>query len=389
MHLIEIAFWLAAAIVFYTYLGYPILLCILTRFISKRKNEPLSDDELPQISHLIAAYNEEDVIEEKIQNALSSDYPNERIQHIIVADGSTDKTIEITKNYPEIRLFYEPERRGKLAAISRVLLLPDTDIVFFSDANAMLNSCAFRQMVRHFEDEKTGVVSGEKVVKSSKKDDASSAGEGLYWKYESSVKYWESNFYTTIGAVGELFAIRKSLYESPDPNTLTEDFVISMKIAQKGYKIVYEPSAKALEKASANIAEELKRKVRISAGGLQAIWQLRDLLNPFKYGLLSFQFFSHRVLRLIFAPLSLILLLGSNLFLALYEGPLYSFSLAVQIVFYSIAFVGFVLRHRRLHKKILFIPFYFTLINLCVFLGFFRLIKGDYSVKWERARRKV
>ena len=376
-------------IIVYTYIGYAFILWFLTRFIRRKEKNAVDEKDLPKISHLIAAYNEEALIAEKVENALSSDYPKGNIQHVFVTDGSTDGTVNILNKYAEVDVYHQPERAGKLAAINRVLPFIDSDIIILSDANAMTNPSAFRQMVNHFKDDKVGVVAGEKVIQRAEKDDASSAGEGIYWKYESCIKHWESIIYSTIGAAGELYAIRKQLYESPDPNLLIEDFVTSMKIAMKGYKIAYEPNATAIEKASASISEEQKRKVRIAAGGFQTVLHLKNLLSPFHYGVLSLKYISHRVLRWTLAPLSLVVLLVSNFFLASEYDGTYTYLLWAQLIFYVIASIGFLFRNNQVTSQFFFLPFYFTFMNYCCYLGFFKLVKGDYTVNWERAERKI
>jgi len=386
--MLVVVFWISFAIIFYTYMGYGILLWIITKIIPERKVNDLSEDNLPAITHVIAAYNEEECIEEKIQNSLSMRYPVEKVNHIIVADGSIDATVDIVKKYSDITLHFLPERNGKLAAINRVLPMVETEVVILSDANSFISDNAFRDMVRHFSDDNVGVVAGEKSIVSAYKDDASSAGENFYWKYESKLKLWDAQLHSAIGAVGELYAIRSSLYKSPSEDTLIEDFVTSMKIAMTGYRIAYEPKAKAMEKASLNVSEEFKRKIRISAGGLQSLWKLRSLLNPFKFGILSFQYISHQVLRRTLAPLSIILLFLCNLYLVTPKSQLYIFTLLSQVVFYFLAMVGFFFRNYKTDYKFIFIPFYFVFMNLSVLFGLIKLIRGDFSVNWEKAVRK-
>jgi len=213
----------------------------------------------------------------------------------------------------------------------------------------------------------------------------------LYWKYESALKKWDAELYSVVGAAGELFAIRTELYKHMEQDTLLDDFVISLRVAQDGYTIQYDPDAYAIETASANVKEELKRKIRISAGGIQAIVRLRSLLNIFKYGTLSFQYISHRVLRWTLTPLCLIILIPVSFLVAFNEGifsfRFYATFFWLHLIFYIAALTGWFLENRSTRIKILFIPYYFFIMNLSVVLGFFRYMKKSQSVNWERAKR--
>ncbi|MFK5970642.1 MAG: glycosyltransferase family 2 protein, partial [Candidatus Marithrix sp.] len=299
MNIIEIVFWSLLAIVFYTYIGYGILLYILVRIkksFGSKKNITRKLYE-PDITILIAAYNEQDYVDQKAQNTIQLDYPIEKLHQIWVTDGSNDSTPSYLEKYPNIKVLHKPERKGKIAAINRAMKYIDTPIVIFSDANTLLGKKSIRKIVALFENPKVGCVSGEKRIANNEKEAAASAGEGIYWKYESKLKQWDAEINSVVGAAGELFAIRTELFEEVKPDTILDDFIISLKIAMKGYSIQYDPEAYAIESASVNVKEELKRKIRIAAGGIQSIVRLYPLLNIFKYGLLSFQYISHRVLR--------------------------------------------------------------------------------------------
>ena len=388
MNTLEIIFILSFILLFYAYFGYGIGLSLILKFKKKISLPSLEEDDLPNVTHVIAAYNEEDIIQEKIDNCYMLDYPGWKINTIIVADGSSDKTVDIIKKNPRVKLYYSQERRGKLEAVKRVMKEVDSPITVFSDANSILNDDAIKMLVRHFQNNEVGAVAGEKVVVSDFEDDAASAGEGIYWKYESHLKQLDYQLYSVVGAAGELFAVRTHLFESPSANTLIEDFVITMKIAEKGYRVAYEPLAKAMERGSASIGEEMKRKVRISAGGLQAIWKLKNLLNPFKYGLLSFQYISHRVLRWTLAPLAILVMFITSLLLAKQGFLTYQLLFVGQILFYLLAITGFMLENIKVKFKAFFVPFYFAFMNLSVYLGLMKLITGQYDAVWEKAKRK-
>ena len=382
-------FWIACLFVVYTYVGYPVLLFFLVkikRFLGK-KNKPFNPDYEPEVTLLVAAYNEEDFIEEKIRNSLQLDYPKEKLRLLFVTDGSDDDTPRLVSGFSEVDLMHKPERGGKIAAVQRALPQVSSPIVIFTDANTLLNREAVRNIVRHFADEKVGAVSGEKRIITDARAAANGAGEGIYWKYESTIKRWDSEFNTVVGAAGELFAVRTNIHPAVPRDTLIEDFYTTMKIAQKGYRVAYEPSAYAMEGPSASVKEELKRKVRIAAGGIQALVRLAPLLNIFSYGWMSFQYISHRVMRWTLAPLGLLLMFLANIALAAGGSFFWQFVMALQVAFYLSACLGWVLEKKQMKIKAFFVPYYFCVMNYAMYRGFFRYMAGKQSVLWERAKR--
>lgn len=385
-----ISFWLCIALVLYTYIGYGIVIGILVKIKARFKPAPVYDAEAPSptVAFVVAAYNEEDYIREKIANSLALEYPKDKLRIVFVTDGSSDRTPEIVKEYPDIALMHEDERRGKIHAMHRAMGHIEEEIVIFSDANTELNPDALQQIVKHYQNPKVGEVAGEKRIKVMEKDTASGAGEGIYWKYESWLKKMDSAFYTVVGAAGELFSIRTKLYVPVPPNSILDDFMLSLRVAQKGYQVKYEPQAQAWEEPSSSVKEEFKRKIRICAGGIQSILWLLPLLNIFRYGWLSFQYISHRVLRWTLTPLALVAILGINVGLALQGSMFYQVILVLQVGFYLIALLGWWLQKKKLKIKGLFIPYYFVVMNLSVFLGFWRFVKGQQSVMWEKAKRR-
>ncbi|MEQ8361825.1 MAG: glycosyltransferase family 2 protein [Cyclobacteriaceae bacterium] len=385
-------FFIGLAVSFYTYLGYPIILGLLVKLTRLSHTSPLSQyklEEMPEITLIVACYNEADILKEKIENTLQLDYPVNKVKYLFVTDGSTDNSEEIIRQYPEIELFHESERRGKNAAVNRVMNYVKTPITIYCDANTLLNKKSLQFMARHYKNERVGAVAGEKRVKLPEEGNAAGSGESAYWRYESKLKQWDSELHTVVGAAGELFSIRTELYEEVPKGVLIEDFRLSMNIAKKGYKVVYEPEAYAVETASESIEEESKRKVRISAGGLIEVWHFMPLLNFFKYGLLSFQYVSHRMLRWTLAPLSLVIVLISNiiLILKLTHHPFFKITFLLQLMFYGLALIGYLLRSKNIKVKIAFIPYYFVFMNWSVFLGLIRLIHGKQSAVWEKAKR--
>lgn len=379
-------FWTGLFIVAYTYLIYGMVIIVLARLAKRRPPAPI-DTYVPDVTLVIAAYNEEAFIEEKIENTRQLNYPAGKLDVMIVTDGSTDGTPAIVSRYPFIKHYHQPERRGKIHAVNRVMKYVETPIVVFCDANTLLSKDAVKLMVRHYQDPEVGGVSGEKRIFTDASDNASGSGEGLYWKYESFLKRKDAQTYSLVGAAGELFSIRTSLFEAPPADSIIEDFYMSMKITQAGHRFAYEPDAIATETASVSVDEEWKRKVRICAGGFQAMARLLPLLNPFRFGMLSFQYVSHRVLRWTLAPLCLPLILLSNLVLAMQPGMVYKVFLGGQILFYTIAVAGHWLRDKKVSVKGFFVPYYFVVMNVAVFFGLARYLRGKQSVVWEKAER--
>lgn len=387
-----LTFWICFFIILYTFLGYGILLYILKsikRLFVKPVEQPINA-EFPSVSILVAAYNEEDIIEAKVQNCLQLNYPKNKLELIFVTDGSSDNTPEIVGKFPEVKLFHENTRAGKMAAIKRVIPQISGEITVFTDANTFLNKEALLLLVKHYQNPKVGAVAGEKKIVVDASADASSAGEGFYWKYESALKKWDYDLYSNVGAAGELFSIRTELYEPVESDTIIDDHMIAMRIAEKGYIIAYEPGAYAVETASADTSEELKRKIRIAAGGIQSIYRLKRAANPFIYPLLTFQYISHRVLRWTVTPWLMILMFLLNIAICIKypQNNLYVVTLVLQILFYLASFAGWILERKKIKLKIAFIPFYFTMMNYAVIAGTIRFYKGQQSAAWEKSKRK-
>jgi len=393
MTILEIIFWLCLFIVFYTYIGYGLVLCLLVALKRLLKGKPkatvATDDELPQMTLMICAYNEEDIIRAKMENIRQLDYPREKLCVMWVTDGSSDHSNELLREYPEVTLVYSPERRGKAAAIQHGLHENKAPFVVFTDANTMLNPSSIRIIAQLFMNPNVGCVSGEKRVAARVAGEAAAEGEGLYWKYESTLKRWDSELYSAMGAAGELFAIRMSVYREAPSNALLDDFMMSMLILKDGYRIAYTSEAYAVEYGSANMAEESKRKRRIAAGGLQSSWWLRGLMNPLRHPVVAFQFVSHRVLRWTITPFCMVALLLSNILLAIYlPDTIYRFVLALQFLFYAAAVGGWIVAKKGLKNiSLLNVPCYFLFMNINVFRGINYLRTHRHSGTWEKAKR--
>lgn len=382
----EIIFYILIGIIIYTYLGYGAILFTYNKLFSKANSSNIEDYQ-PEVTVVVAAYNEKDYIAKKIKNTLNQNYPSDKLKVLVIADGSTDSKPLIASRFNNVEVMHRPERMGKTAALNRAMSEVKTPLVFFTDANAMLNEDAIKNMVYRFADKKVGCVAGEKRVLTIEEYGAVGGGEGLYWKYESILKTQDDKFYSAVGAAGELFGVRTHLYNHQPKDTILDDFMISMEIAEKGYTIAYEPNAYALEAPSANMKEELKRKVRISSGGLQSIMRLLPLLNILKYGKLSFSYLSHRVFRWTLAPIALLMLFPINLILVSSGDSLFIITFILQVLFYSSAAVGYYFAMKNKKVKLLYVSFYFTFMNYSVFPAILRLIKGSATSVWERSER--
>lgn len=391
MFSMSIWFWICFCIVVYAFVGYGIflyLLIILKRLFNTSKWKENVDFE-PMVTLVVPCFNEGEGILAKLFDSQRLDYPAKKLAIFFITDGSTDNSQLLLQQWPDIKVLHQNLRSGKTAAENRAMEFVDTPFVIFSDCNTMLNTGAVKNIVRHFYNEKVACVSGEKRIISKQMDTASSAGEGIYWKYESLLKRLDSELNSAVGAAGELVAFRSSLYKDLPQDTLLDDFMQSMQMAAAGYRIAYEPDAFAVETASENVAEELKRKIRICAGGWQSISRLNGILRFSKTPLFFFQYFSHRVLRWTVTPFLLIALFFLNGFLAMGSINFYSITLLVQVLFYAAAFAGYVNESKQLRNKFLFVPYYFCMMNYAVLAGLHQLLAGNQNGIWEKSRRKA
>ena len=396
---IEILFWVCIGLVVYTYVGYGILAWIFVKIRTLLGiSFPTPDDPTfqPRVTLAIPAYNEMSCIEAKVKNSFGLDYPADKIDVLFVTEGSNDGTTEyiqsLMSTYPNLKIIGGTERKGKIEAMNMAVKTIQTPIVIFTDANTILNKAVIKNIVRHFKDEKVGAVAGEKRIQVDDSEAAAGAGEGLYWKYESFLKKLDTKLYSVVGAAGELFAVRTNLHGTVEKDTLLDDFMISLRVAADGYRVIYEPEAYAIERPSFSIQDEMKRKIRIAAGGFQSIARLGFLWNIFKYGWLSFQYVSHRAMRWAVAPFCLPLIFALNLAIVLMEGmsepvTLYKVLLVAQVVFYLLAIIGYWLENQKIRIKLLFVPFYFSFMNYCAIRGYNRYRNGITSGIWEKAKR--
>ena len=370
---IEILFWLAGGLIWYTYFGYAALISILSLL---RPRMTMVGNIEPTVTLLIPAYNEEKVIAAKIENSLSLNYPPDKLKILVVADGSDDETAAISRRYSGVEVAFQPERRGKAAALNRVIPDVQTQIVLFSDANTFYAPDSLKAMVRHFADPAVGGVTGEKRVRGG--------GEGLYWRYESFLKGKDSRVSSVMGAAGEIFAMRRGAFLAPEEDSIIEDFVMSMRLVAQGWRVVYEPEAIAFEPASPSLVVDWDRRTRIAAGGFQSITRMPEMLD-LRRGLMVWQYVSHRVLRWAVAPVLLPVILTTNILL--WPKRIYRVFFFGQMAFYGLASLGFLQARRGRSRGLPGSAFYFVLANAAALAGLIRFLRRRQPVTWRKARR--
>lgn len=388
MTFLYILFAALLALVFYTYIGYAGVVGVWARLKGPRPALPATFE--PEVTLVVPAYNEASILAEKVENCLALDYPADKLRLLVITDGSNDNSGQVLARYPRVQHLHVPQRGGKSAAENRAMQHISTPFVIFTDSNTHLNPEAVCELVRHYQDERVGAVSGEKKIRSQSA--APGAGEGAYWRYESFLKRCDSQIYSLMGAAGELVSFRTELFAPLETDTILDDFVQSLRIVERGYRVVYEPAAYATEDASASLPEEMERKIRICAGGWQSMSRLTRLLNPLRQPVVTFLYVSHRVLRWSLAPLALLLLLPLCLGLALaapgWAGVFFALALLAQLALYGAAYVGW----RQAESggpttKALVIPLFFTMMNVAVFLGFRRWVRKAQPAAWAKATR--
>lgn len=388
-------FWLCVGTIVYTYAGYPLLLTLVARLRPKRKPYPQIT---PKLTLLIAAYNEQDVIASKLENSFALDYPREQLQILVAADGSDDRTPEIVREYADrgVELSYSPERRGKMAAINRAMHQVRGEIVVFSDANNMYTPNVLRELAAPFSDPKVGVTTGAKLITSG--DGALGESEGLYWKYESFIKKQETRLGCTIGVAGEVLAIRRELFAPPPESTINDDFHMMIQIVREGYNVVYAPGAYSRERISPTAQDEITRRTRIFAGWYQSIFQSHKLLT-LRRPVVAWQVWSHKFLRP-FVALAGVGALAANLLAVIFPprgarspigrlaAPFNWIMLALQVVFYGMAWIGSRSEHTGAAGKILYIPTFLVNSNLAGILGLSRFLTKRQTSLWQRVQRR-
>jgi poly-beta-1,6-N-acetyl-D-glucosamine synthase len=384
MPIFELILWGSIGIVLYTYGIYPAIVFSLSKFV-KRQERNNADKDLPSVSVVISVYNEDNILPEKIMNISAIDYPQDKIEFLFGSDGSTDRTyaILLDAGLSNLKVIQFPIRRGKANVLNDLIQRANGDIIVFSDANTMYEPGTVQKLVKHFGDKSVGGVCGELDLGSNEQS-VGEIGEKSYWQYENILKSKESKYQTLIGATGGVYAIRKSLFKPlPTSKAVVDDFLIPIEIVRRGYKMLYEPGAKAFEKAVGTVLGEFRRKVRIGASNFNGISEFADLLNP-KHGFISFALWSHKIIRW-FAPLFLLTIFCLSIFLAIGSAN-YRLLLWVQVGFIVLGTIGFLFEWGKINLGIFAFPYYFIAMNAALFIGFIKYIFGKQRSTWEIVR---
>lgn len=368
-------FWFSAALLFYSYLGYPLLLGVWSKWAPRPVRASLY---FPTVSILLSAFNEEKVIAKKMDNLLALDYPEEKIEILVGSDGSTDGTAKILARYEgnKVKVVSSNERGGKPRMLNLLAQKAKGEILVLTDARQRLDKEALRHLVKNFSDPTVGCVSGELVFEGV--NGSVGEGVGFYWRYEKFIRSRESRIDSVIGATGALYALRRPLYSQMPPETILDDVYVPMKSAARGFRTLFEGEAVVYDEASSTPRQEYERKVRTLAGNYQSFVQLSGMLNPFK-SRLALQFISHKLLRVL-APFFLVALFCSNSFLL--QGHLYRIFFFLQSTFYAAALLGAFAPAPL--KKIFSAPYVFCLLNISALAGLYRYLSGRQRVTWVK-----
>jgi cellulose synthase/poly-beta-1,6-N-acetylglucosamine synthase-like glycosyltransferase len=378
---------LSFAVIVYVYIGYPVVLKLLSLITPKRATL-LDEVFLPEVTLLISCYNEVDVVDEKIKNSLAIDYPQDKITIIIISDGSDDGTDEIAQGYSSlgVKLIRQEGRLGKTSAVNLAMEQVTSDIVVFSDANAMYKPNAIKKLVRNFACEKVGYVVGAALYTDGKTS-AAAASEDIYWKYELALKTMESNLHSVVGGDGAIYAIRKNLFLTLDSKDIN-DFVNPLQIIEQGYRGVFEPNAICLEETAGDFSKEAKRKQRIVNRSFRGLMKVKAVMNPFKFGFFSFEVISHKLLRWLM-PIFIVPFAVGSIYLGYQQLDLFKVTSLLGIVFIWLAQVGYLKAEQTKISKIFFIPYYFLMVNYYSLMGVITALSGNIQVTWSTPRTDV
>lgn len=381
--LAEAAFWLSVGSLVYAYAGFPLLVAAVGWW---RRRDVRKAPVTPTISLIIAAYNEEAAIADRLDNSLALDYPPDRLQIIVASDGSSDATDAIVAGYRSrgVLLLSLP-RRGKIPTLNAAVRFATGEILVFSDANTMCNRQALRALARNFADPTVGGVAAQMSYSLPASSESSGHGERLYWRYDTWLKELESLTGSIVSAPGSLYAVRRTLFQTvPDPS-VTDDFAISTAVIEQGYRLVYEPDACATELVVSDARREFRRRVRLMTRGLRGVLLRRRLLNPFRYGFYALVLFSHKVVRRL-APMVLAILAVSAAYLASTSG-FYLMAFLGQLLFLALAALGGLLRRRGIGRlKLLYVPFYYCMANAACALALIQALRGRRVALWQPQR---
>lgn len=381
----EFLMWLSILLLLYAYIGYPFTIALLSLIF---RNKVKTREIIPHVSIIITAFNEEKDIENKLKNCFDLDYPGQKLEIIVASDGSTDKTDEIVRRYEKsdtlvpVILHRVEGRLGKTAAQNSAVKICQGEIIVFSDAASMYDRKAIKKIARNYADPTVGAVSG---MYNYIKEGSSAAGLAtiIFWKFENFIKSCQTKIKTITGCCGCIYSLRKNLYTDLPPEIIS-DLVEPLMILKKGYRIVFEPEALALEETAGNSKDEFKMRIRVIVRGMNGMLFVRDLFNLRKYPFVAFQLISHKLIRWI-VPIFAIIVFISNAFLVRDSG-FYMFMFLLQMIFYGFAFTGFIMERKGVHKAIFYLPLYFCIVNLASLISIFKVINKQNIVTWQTNR---
>jgi len=393
MFKLEVTFWICMALVAYNYVGYPLVIFLLS-VISQAKSDLLflfhrggrrctpPTQYVPKVAVLMSVHNEEAVIQAKVENTFEAAYPPDRLEFRIGLDAPSDSTADLLSqmDFDRLHVTHFKDRRGKLAVLTSLAQQTSAEILVITDANTRLEPSCIRNLVRHFADPKVGAVSGEESRMPSPGSDP--AAEALYWRYESALKFMENRLDCTLAGNGSVLAVRHSLFRL-QKQTIVEDLQIPLEIRQSGHRVIYDPEAVAFEEIAPTLSAQFARRVRIGTGNYQTLFANLQCLNPLK-GMLAFCFFSHRVLRWL-APLLLLIAFGSSALLAGHRN--FAILLAAQGAFYLSACLGYLFKKLGKPARLFSLPLHFCSMNLAMFLGLLRYVRGEQKLTWSSTPR--
>lgn len=390
LFLISLVFWVAFVLFLWTYFGYPLLMALWAKAAPKPIN---GQDWLPSITLLIPAYNEIDVIRRKLQNSVSLDYPNDKLEIMLVDDGSDDGTLAVAEEFEReygITLIRKPVRSGKMSSVNLGFERARGDVVVLSDASPNYEAAALKTLVRPLADDGVGVVVGTLAVWDA--ENAVAKPAGMYWKYEAALRGWESKTGSTVAVHGNMFAIKKVLFRQLTEGTINDEFSIAMEALRARKRVVYEREAISYDDASSSMGDEFRRRVRINAGRYQALFNA-GYLNAPTFDL-RFRLFSHKLLRPL-TPVLMVAMLVTNALALFWVGvPVRNLFLLTgwwavvvllgQAVFYGLALAGWFAERQQVKIKLLYVPYFFVSSNVAALLGLWRWLRGSQRVTWQK-----
>ena len=374
-------FWLALGLIAFAYVGYAVSVAVLS---SVYRNPPKRADIEPRVTFIITAYNEERAIARKLEQTLALDYPADKLEILVASDGSTDRTDEIVRGFAArgVKLLRVEGRVGKTETQNQAVLHASGEVLIFSDATATYQASALRMIVRNYADPEVGAVSGRYEYVDPQ---GTPIGKGsiLFARYDNWVRRAQSDIRTISGCCGCIYSVRRSCYV-PLPPDIISDLCEPLKVIEGGHRVVFEQDAVAYEDTTSNVAQEFSMRVRVVVRGIRGMLFMRTLFNPLRFGFVSFQLVSHKVMRWL-VPLFLVQLLVANLFLV--GIGLYNLALGLQVVFYAMAALGYFAEKAGRKLPLLSVPVFFVTINLACLLAMARVVKGQRAVTWETVRK--